>query len=108
MTTKLTWKERAIRAEAEQERLTNLINHPVLNDFIQGVAIEAAHQIDRWGEDHDEDKTDADWIAVFVHLLGKFPDAFWSGKNDKVLHHLIAISAVAANCHRIMVKRHPL
>lgn len=45
----------------ENEALLGLLNVPVIQDFVAGVNVEAAHQRRRWGVDHDAGKAPADW-----------------------------------------------
>lgn len=44
-------------AELKAERDT-----PETEDFFKGVPLEAAHQRERWGAEHDSGKTPADWF----------------------------------------------
>lgn len=84
----------------EYDRLHVLINSPRTDDFFEGVRIEAAHQVERWGVDHDAGKRSEDWITLFVYLLGKAAKAHFDGNRDKLLHHVITVAAVALNWHR--------
>ena len=79
--------------------LEELINTPELVNFAEGVKFEAAHQRNRWGEEHDETKSFSDWIAVLSYLIGKLVKANWDGDRDKILHHIITIAAVCNNFH---------
>lgn len=83
------WKSRAIAAEAK-------INTPHTTDFMEAVAIEAAHQRDRWGTDHDAGKTDADWFWLLGWLSGK---AVHATDDQKRLHHIITTAAACLNWH---------
>lgn len=91
---------RAERAEAERDRLLALINTPRTDDFFEAVRIESAHQIERWGTEHDAGKRPEDWIALAVYLLGKATRAHYEGDRDKLLHHVITVAAVCLNWHR--------
>ena len=82
--------------------LEALINHPRFDDFIEAVRIEQAHQVEKWGPDHDKQKRVNDWIAVFARLLGKLVNAGWEHDWQKFEHHLITLAAVAFNCFRRM------
>jgi hypothetical protein len=100
------------RLSAENTRLQNLLNallnrlnNPEVNLFLEGIKIEAAHQVERWGEDHDANKTFEQWTALLVRLLGKFVDSNWNKDHTKSLHHLITMAAVCANAHRQMVEK---
>lgn len=91
-----------LAAEAERERLVNLINTPRTDDFFEAVRNEATHQILRWGVEHDAGKRPEDWIALFIYLLGKATKAHYSGDRAKLEHHVITCAAVALNWHRNM------
>jgi hypothetical protein len=80
-------------------RLKNLINTPELHDFWKAVILEAAHQRERWGDDHDKAKAPNDWVALVTYLMGKTVVAAWDGNRDKYLHHIITLGAVASNWH---------
>jgi hypothetical protein len=86
---------------AERDALAAKINSPELHDFAAGVMLEATHQRERWGVDHDGDKTDADWFWLIGYLAGK---ALHNPANDMPpqdakLHRIITIAAAAANWH---------
>lgn len=86
---------------AEVRRLRELINTPELHDFAAAVALEAAHQRDRWKSNHDAGKTDADWLWLIGYLAGK---ALHNPPNDMPpadarKHRIITIAAAAANWH---------
>jgi hypothetical protein len=93
------WKDRAARAEAENERLRALVNTPELNDFSKGVVLEAQHQRDRWGVDHDAGKSAFDWFWLIGYLAQKAADASVRGDADKAKHHTISTAAALANWH---------
>lgn len=78
--------------------LETLLNTPEIHDFAKAVTLEAAHQRKRWGLDHDEGKTDADWFWLIGYLAGKAlhnPD----GDTEKKMHRIITIAAAACNWH---------
>ena len=81
-------------AQKELERLRAELNTPEVNDFARGVVLEAAHQRERWGTEHDGGKTDADWFWLVGYLVGKALH-----KPEKRLHHLITAAAALANWH---------
>lgn len=87
-------------AHEEVERLRTLIDTPRTDDFFEAVRIEAAHQVERWGVDHDAGKRSEDWITLYMYLLGKAAKAHFDGNRDKLLHHVITVAAVALNWHR--------
>jgi hypothetical protein len=86
------------QANEETTRLKELLNTPELHDFAKAVALEAAHQRERWQPEHDAEKTDADWFWLIGYLAGKA----LHNPGDvpaKRLHRIITIAAAAANWH---------
>lgn len=99
------WRSKAISLEAERDafqkrvqELERLINSPETKDFIRAIELEAAHQRERWGVNHDGGKADADWFWLIGYLAGKAlrPD----NAPNKILHHIITTAAVCLNWHR--------
>lgn len=88
-----------LAARREVARLTALINTPEIIDFVKAVQIEAVHQRERWGTDHDEGKTAADWFWLLGYLAGKALASDKKGDRDKMLHHIITTAAACANWH---------
>lgn len=86
-------------AEAELRRLDALVNSPETEDFLEGVKLEAVHQQERWGSEHDEGKTAVDWVFLIGHLLTKASMAFLAGDTDKAKHHIITSAAACRNWH---------
>lgn len=93
-------------ARAEVGRLTNLINTPRTDEFFEAVRIEAAHQIKRWGVEHDAGKRSEDWVTLFIYLLGKAARAHFDGDRTKLEHHVITSAAVALNWWRHLTGVH--
>jgi len=90
----------AFLADVERLRgIERLINAPEIMDFIEGVKREAAHQVVRWGSDHDAGKTTADWIWLIGYVAGKAMAADKAGNNEKLMHHIITTAAVCLNWH---------
>jgi len=87
------------RAEREAERLSAMLNTPELHDFAKAVVLEAAHQRERWGSDHDAGKAPADWFWLVGYLAGKALAAHLAGNADKALHHTVSAAAALANWH---------
>lgn len=88
---------RALRTrirELEQE-----INTPEIVDFVKAVQLEAAHQRQRWGSEHDTGKTVADWYWLLGYLAGKALFNLMAGNREKGLHHIITTAAACANWH---------
>lgn len=90
----------AEEAMAAVRRMTALLNTPRTDDWFEAVRVEAAHQIDRWGVEHDAGKRPEDWIALLVYLMGKATRAHYEGDLEKLLHHIISTSAALLNWHR--------
>ena len=79
---------------AEIDQLKKQLNTPEILDFAKAVNLEAAHQRERWGTDHDGGKEDADWFWLVGYLAGKALHV-----PEKRLHHLITAAAALANWH---------
>lgn len=97
--------ERSLYDELEVLRrrvaeLEALINTPTIDDWIEGVRLEAAHQQDRWGSEHDAGKTDPDWFWLVGYLAGKALFARMQGNLDKAKHHTISTGAALLNWWR--------
>jgi len=102
----LYWAERKISFERLQEAealkkrvadLKNLIDTPHTTDFFEAVKLEAAHQRERWGTEHDAGKADQDWFWLLGYLAGK---AIRPGEDDKKKHRIIATAAACLNWFR--------
>ena len=83
----------------ELARLRELINLPELHDFAKGVVLEAGHQRERWGSNHDAGKEASDWFWLVGYLAGKALNAHTKGDYRKALHHTISTAAALANWH---------
>ena len=83
----------------ELTRLRKLIDTPETKDFARGVHLEAAHQRNRWGSDHDAGKTPFDWFWLIGYLAQKAADAAVRGDTEKARHHTISTAAALANWH---------
>lgn len=90
---------RIASSEQEVARLTALVNTPELIDFTKAVQMEAAHQRERWGTEHDVGKQPTDWLWLIGYLAGKALQAHIAGNRDKALHHTISTAAACANWH---------
>lgn len=77
-----------------------LINTPEIENFIEGLKTEAAHQTEKWGEAHEESKFPQDYSLVLDKLKGKQALAIWDRDIEKYKHHLITMAAVCHNIHR--------
>lgn len=80
--------------------LDSKINTPEINDFIEGVKTEAAHQTERWGIENEQGNPPHHYSMVLMKLAGKLCVAIWERDTDKFKHHCITIAAAMHNCHR--------
>lgn len=85
---------------AEVARLNALINTPTTDDWLSGVQLEAAHQIERWGAEHDAGKQPLDWFWLIGYLAQKAAMAAMAGDDTKAKHHTISTAAALLNWHR--------
>lgn len=88
------------RLADECSRLTDLIDTPHTADFLEAVPLEAAHQVKRWGTQHDAGKAPEDYFWLLGYLAGKCLRAAIDGDVAKAKHHTISVSAVCLNWHR--------
>ena len=79
--------------------LEGLLNTPHIADFLRAVKLEALHQRDRWGSQHDAGKEPADWFWLLGYLGGKALTSAIKGDRDRALHHTISSAAVLLNWH---------
>ncbi len=102
-------------AQLAFEGLKATIDVPEVRDFLVAVERGAAHQRVRWGSEHDEGKTAADWFWLLGWLGGKAVHAqaradeaehcagmtpeHVQAHRDKALHHIITTAAACANWH---------
>jgi hypothetical protein len=92
------------RAERDEQRrqldaFHLLLDTPEIEDFDKAVPLEAAHQVKRWGAEHDEGKEPEDWFWLLGYLAGKALAAFKAGDLAKAKHHTISASAALRNWH---------
>jgi len=83
----------------ELAHLRALVNSPELLNFSNGVILEAAHQVEKWGPAHDRNKSAEHWYWLVGYLAGKALRAAISGDKEKALHHTISSAAALANWH---------
>lgn len=94
------WLER--ENELLRNRLLDLeerLATPEIDDFFQGVKLEAVHQRERWGSEHDEGKSPPDWFWLIGYLAGKALHAAMMGDVDKLKHHCVSTAAALFNWH---------
>jgi hypothetical protein len=92
-------REALTQSSEENTRLTKLLNTPEVEDFAKGAVLEAAHQRERWGADHDAGKSPFDWFWLVGYLAQKAASAAVEGNTEKALHHTISTAAALANWH---------
>lgn len=90
---------RYAEAADELDRLHRLLNIPEMQDFLEGVRREAAHQADRWRE-HDRERTPEDFFWLIGHLAGKALRSQLEGDMGKARHHTISTAAALFLWHR--------
>jgi hypothetical protein len=86
----------------EVHRLRALINTPQIDNFLEAVKLEAAHQCERWGAEHDAGKSPPDWFWLLGYLSGKALAAALNGPREKALHHCVSSAACLLNWHASM------
>lgn len=86
--------------EAEVGRLTKLIDTPHTADFLEALPLEAAHQLKRFGLEHDAGNSPWDWFWLLGFLAQKAAQAAAAGKINKAKHHTISSAAMLLNWHR--------
>lgn len=91
--------ERCVALESEVTRLNALVNSPEVEDFLKGTRLEAAHQIEKWGDAHDRGKSSENWYWLVGYLAGKALRASITGDRTKALHHCISSAAALLNWH---------
>jgi hypothetical protein len=91
-------------AEVIDAALSEQINTPEMDDFLEAVKLEAAHQRERW-ERTDPHKTDADWYWL-IGWLGRKAVTDPHDENEtrtleeRRLHRIITVAAAAYNWHQ--------
>lgn len=87
-------------ARAVEQRL---LNTPELHEFARAAVLEALHQRQRWGSEHDAGKTSEDWLWLVGYLCTKATQAQRYGDTAKALHHTITAAAALANWHAALI-----
>jgi hypothetical protein len=85
------------RLQAEVEQLRGLIGRPYIGAWTDEIIVEASHQRDRWGADHDHGKQPEDWFWLIGYLAGKCLAAHKTGDSKKAHHHTVSTGAVLAH-----------
>ena len=89
--------EAALTAIAALKRARDLIARPYIGAWSDEVIVEAAHQRDRWGADHDHGKSPEDWFWLIGYLAGKALASHKAGDMHKARHHTVSTAAVLAH-----------
>src|SRR5258708_4428357 len=76
----------AVCANEALEKYKASLDHPELEDFAKGVVIEAQHQRQRWGDDHDTTKEPEEWFWLIGYLAGKGLRSQRDGDMEKFKH----------------------
>jgi hypothetical protein len=82
-----------------REQLLELINTPEIDSFDLAVPLESAHQVARWGAEHDAGKNPEDWFWLIGYLAGKALAAYKAGDLEKAQHHCVSTAAATRNWH---------
>ena len=90
-------------ARANLAEASRVWDGPETSDWIDGVRKEAAHQVARWGVNHDKGKNPEDWFWLIGYLAGKALAAFKAGDIEKAKHHTISSGAAMLNWHASMM-----
>jgi len=98
------WKSAKLAGERDEARaqlaeLQTLLDTPEVEDFDKAVPLEAAHQVKRWGSDHDAGKEPQDWFWLLGYLAGKALASASRGDTEKARHHCISSAAALRNWH---------
>jgi len=80
--------------------LEGRINTPHTADWFDAVRLEAAHQVERFGADHDAGKNPQDWFWLLGFLAGKALACAIAGDDEKAKHHTISSGAALLNWFR--------
>jgi hypothetical protein len=83
------------------------INTPYTQNFLSSVAIEADHQIERWGAAHDRSKSAENWFWLVGFLAGKALRASIMGDKPTALHHTISAAAALYQWHSAILADKP-
>ena len=92
------------QCHAEIIRMESLLNTPIYTPFLKAAEHEAAHQIHRWGREHDSFKEPQEWFWLVGYLAGKALRAHIDRDVAKALHHTISSAAVLCHWHRAIEK----
>lgn len=86
-------EEIEVVSAGEYDKLYRQLNTPEVDDFLEGVKLEAAHQRERWTTAHDREKSAEYWFWLIAYLSGKALRAALTFDYDKARHHCISSAA---------------
>jgi hypothetical protein len=89
-----------LRMEAYALRTAAKVHSPETEDWFAGAALEAEHQIQRYGAAHDAGKNPFDWFWLIGYLAQKAAFAALVADWEKAKHHTISTAAALLNWHR--------
>lgn len=84
----------------EHDLLKELLSRPEIDEFYEGIMLEAAHQRNRWGDAHDRSKSAENWYWLVGYLAGKACRAAIEGDHAKARHHTISAAAALFQWHK--------
>lgn len=85
------------KQQDEVARLKELINRPYIGIWADEIVIEAAHQKERWGAEHDAGKAPEDFFWLVGYLAGKALASHKANDLVKAYHHTVSTAAVLAH-----------
>jgi hypothetical protein len=88
------------RLAARLKELETILNTPEYERFGSALQAEAAHQVYRWGVEHDAAKSAWDWFWTLGYLGSKAAHASLARDWEKAKHHTITAAALLANWHK--------
>ena len=78
------------------EAQRSLLSRPYVGAWLDEVLVEAAHQRQRWGSEHDVGKSALDWFWLIGFLAQKAAYAQLAGDDEKARHHTVSTAAALA------------
>lgn len=83
-------------------QIQEIVSKPHNNDFVTGLIVEAAHQVEKWGEAHTRGKEPEDWLWLLGWLISKATMSHRTGDIEKAKHHCISSAAVLLQWHSFL------
>lgn len=98
--------EEVERLKVQNAHMDRLLNTPEFLNFREGIRLEAAHQVKRWGPSHDRGKGPLDWFWLIGYLAQKIVHSDLAGDKEKALHHCVSTAAACANWHESITQKY--